>query len=458
MRFIHWILAVCFFTASCDIVLIINVGGSLRVSQVFLILVCIAAGAHALQHGRILWPRGGTALTVWLLSQLLFLPLSGVISIGAQFFALLAFTIAGFFAVVQLYGRSSLVEPLMKIYLASYIFVGCFGLLQFALPLAGLPSPFVQQWLLHGRLARISGFSYEPSYYATYLMMGWIMLVELRISGARLTRGPLWIWSTAAVTLSLILSSSKTAWLFMLLEIFARVLPVMWRKSLSALRQSRAGSLVLRLPPGRRVLSAFLSLAFLAFIGVLGVRTFGKIFTADILLSGSGLAGTPAHSWIGRSEAAISTFDTFLDHPFVGRSLGGVPVYRAARIGITVHSVEEVRLYWGFPVILEVLVASGLIGIIPFLVFVYVNTVGVMRLATRRWPEERAKWLRALGRAMIFECLLLMQDQNLLRVYLWYHVSMVAVIAYHLEFAPAPEPSAAPAPRSYPLLEASPLT
>ena len=73
------------------------------------------------------------------------------------------------------------------------------------------------------------------------------------------------------------------------------------------------------------------------------------------------------------------------------------------------------------------------------------------RQATRYWPEERAKWLRALARAMVFEWLLLFVDQNLLRTYLWFHFSMVTVVAYHLEFAPAPVPVSRPS-QSSPLL------
>jgi hypothetical protein len=100
--------------------------------------------------------------------------------------------------------------------------------------------------------------------------------------------------------------------------------------------------------------------------------------------------------------------------------------------------MEQVRQFWGFPVLMDVLLASGLFGFIPFLVFIYANTIRPLKLATRYWPQERAKWVRALARAMIFEWLLLMVDQNLLRVYLWFHISMVAVVAYHLEYAPAP--------------------
>jgi hypothetical protein len=456
MRIVYWIMAGCFFTASFDLILLIDIGGVVRISQLLLALICIAAVARVIQDGRILWPRGSTALAVWLLSQLFFLPLSGVIPIGVQFFVLLSFTIVGFFAVIQLYGKSLSLEPLMRVYLLSYVFVGFFGLLQFVSPLFGFPGILVTQWLLHDKLPRINGFSYEPSFYVTYLMMGWIMLVELRISGARITSGRLWKWITIALTLSLIFSSSKTGWFFMIVELSARLFPFVWRGLRSAGRQLTQGRMVIPLPNRYMLLTAFLIIGF----AIGAARFISNMIDPVFLLSGSGLANTPAHSYIARVGPALETFDAFVDHPFIGRSLGGVPIYIASRSGIQVHSMQEVRGFWGFPVIMDVLVASGIFGIIPFLIFVYANTFGALRTAKRYWPSERAKWLRALARAMIFECLLLMVDQNLLRVYVWFHVSMVALIAYNLEFGPAAEPSvAAPfdAP-SRPGLEVIPTT
>jgi len=120
--------------------------------------------------------------------------------------------------------------------------------------------------------------------------------------------------------------------------------------------------------------------------------------------------------------------------------------------------MEDVRRFWGFPVLLDVLLASGIIGVIPFLVFLYTSTFGSLRMARRYWPDERAKWLRAMARAMIFEWLMLAADQNLFRIYLWFHFTMVLLVAYHLEFAPAPQPLPEASGLSYlPPFEAPPL-
>jgi hypothetical protein len=430
MRMVQWILAGIFFTASCDVILVLDVGGSVRFSQFLLVLLCGAALARMIQDGRILWPRGSTALALWLLSQLLFLPLSGVIPIGIQFFALLLLTVLGVFAVVQLYGNSEDLGPLLRLYLLSYVFVGLFGLLQFTLPLLGGPGILVAQWMINGKVARINGFSYEPSYYATYLMIGWIMLVELRVSKAKVASSPLWKWATIAVTISLILSSSRTAWVFMLVELFARILPLAWRAVCGALRQAVHGTALIRLPGPATLIKA--TLAVVVIVG--SVTYLFRSIDPLLLLSGTGIGNTAAHSFNSRHDAAFGTLDAFLEHPFIGRSLGGVPIYLASRLGVEVKTMADVRLYWGFPVFFDLLVASGIFGAIPFFLFVYATTFGALRTAKQHWPSERAKWVRAMARAMIFEWMLLMTDQNLLRVYVWVHISMVALFAYHLEF------------------------
>jgi O-antigen ligase len=435
MKLVHWLVVVAFFTASCDVILNFNLGGSLRLSQLLMMAVCIAAFAKIIQTGTVLWPRGSNSLALWMVIQLAFIPLSGVMTIGLIFFALLLFTVVSVLAIVQLYGRSEHIELLMRMYLLSYVFIAGVGLVQFALPLMGLPSFMVQQWIVHGRLARISGFSYEPSFFVTYLTMGWIMLIELRHSRARIAQGRSWKWATLLVTAALFLSTSKTAWVFMLLEAALRLAPPALHMVRRFFANIRKGRIVIRIPSRLIVVNILI----LCVVAAIGAKVLSKLISDPaIFLSGTGLASQPAHSLNTRLDVFHQTLEAYREHPFIGRSLGGVSIYIASRQGVEVTSMEMVRQFWGFPVLMDVLVASGLFGFLPFLVFIYANTVRPLRLATRRWPDERAKWVRALARAMIFEWLLLMVDQNLLRVYLWFHISMVAVVAYHLEFAPAP--------------------
>ena len=38
MKLMHWIFAVCLFTASCDLILNFDVGGSVRLCQILLVI------------------------------------------------------------------------------------------------------------------------------------------------------------------------------------------------------------------------------------------------------------------------------------------------------------------------------------------------------------------------------------------------------------------------------------
>ncbi len=166
--------AVCLFTASFDIALVFNVGATLRLPQILMVFVVIGALGRIAQSGTILWPRGGMGLVVWCVVQLIFLSISVAPGIGIPYNFLLFFTIFGVFAVLQLYGQSDYIDSLMKVYLLSYVFVAFFGLFQLVTPGLHLGTYFVTEWILHGKIPRINGFSYEPSYYATYMVMGWI--------------------------------------------------------------------------------------------------------------------------------------------------------------------------------------------------------------------------------------------------------------------------------------------
>ena len=439
MKLIHWIFIVCLWTASCDLILVINVGGSLRVCQLLLCCVIFAALIHAVQQGRILWAKGSTALSVWLLTQFLFLPAAGEsLDMSAQVLVLLVLTVLGVFAAVQLYGNSLLVQSLMKAYLASFVFVSLFGLVQFTLPLLGLPSPLVTQYIILKKLARINGFSHEPSFFATYVLMGWIMLLDLGRSGAELTRSKIWKGATIVVTLALILSTSKSAWVFMLVEGAVLSSSRVSRNVRLFLQRLQAGVFSFRKP---RPAVAFLWL-FSPILLSYGFIKLSQAIDPWLFLAGTGIGNTASHSASERTRSTLATWDALKDNPWIGRSLGGVPIYIAGRRGFHLSNFDEYRKFWGFPVPLEVLVASGIIGFIPFVLYVWSTTFRAARLARRSWPGERARWLRALARAMIYEWFILLLDQNLLRVYVWFHMTMVLIVSYQLEFGlqPLPQP------------------
>lgn len=438
MKLAHWLTSLALLTASCDIILAFNLVGTVRFAQVMMACVLICAFAQVLQARTVLWPRGGYALALWCLLQGVLISQSSAISVSLELYVLLVFTIAGVYAVLQIYGRSEMTASLMRMYLASFVVVSAFGAVQFVSPALHLGQPLIAQWIRHGLVPRINGFSYEPSYFATYLVMGWITLIDLRSSKARLTRGRQWLCYLILVSVVLFLSTSKTAWLLMLAEGLARLAPRAWFLVQRQFLRLRVGSLQFPLPRPRVILAICLIAAF-TFLFLAGVNQFIDL---NRFLVGTGLNGTPAHSLNDRVNGYNATLRVIEQHFWIGRSLGGVSGAVAALYGHSVNNIGELRIYWGYPVPLDVFAASGFWGFIPFLWFFVAITGGERKLIREHWSDERAKWLRALIRALIFEWLALLADQNLMRIYLWFHVTMVVVVGYNLRYT-HPEPSPA---------------
>lgn len=430
MKLMHWVMAASFFTASCDLILVFKLGGTVRFAQIMVLVVMLAAIAQMIQHQAILWSQGASALAIWCFLQGVLISQSMATAISTQLYFLLLFTVIGMFATLQIYGRSEWLQPLMKVYLQSFVFVGIFGLFQLVTPALHLGSFLVTQWIRYGELPRINGFSYEPSFFATYLIIGWITVIDLKVSKASIVRGQRWSWAVALLTAALVFSTSKTAIIFVVLEGLARLAPLVARMARNQIRRLQRGSLVFTLPGPARFLRV--SAIVVASVIILGLAT--RVVDPALLLAGTGLNNTAAHSVTTRRDSFNDTVEVIRQHPFIGRSLGGVAASNAALHGAKVTNVEELRLYWGFPVPVDIFAASGLLGFIPFLWFFLAITVGERKLIKDSWPDERAKWLHALIRALIFEWLCLLVDQNLLRVYFWFHVTMVVVVGYSLRY------------------------
>jgi hypothetical protein len=256
------------------------------------------------------------------------------------------------------------------------------------------------------------------------------MVLDLRASKAKITSSQKWKWFGITLGAAMLLSTSRTAWIIMAIEGIARGGPGAYRKFKRELVKLGSGDLRIQRPRvGLFVIGVVLVGVFVA-----GAFALTTIVDPNIFISGTGLNHQAAHSVSDRSGRGGETFGVFLDHPWMGQSLTGVASKVAELHGRNLSSVDDLRVWWGFPVILEVLAASGVVGVIPFLWFFYTITIGTLGLVRQRWPEEEAKWLRALVRALIFECIILLADQNLLRMYLWFHVTMVVVVAFNLRY------------------------
>lgn len=414
---------VIFFTSSFDIFLNFNLGPNLRAAQLAgLALLIFALMTHRMGMAFSV-PLGSTCLIAWCAVQLAFVPVAEFWQKSLAYWLWLVLNVAISFAMVNLFAADMRkLQLLLKLYLASYAFVAAFGMVQFALPLFGGPALLVEQWWITGRVPRINGFSYEPSYFATYLIMGQACLGSLRRSGTGEYRSRAWTLVYLLLIVALVVCFSRIGVAFTAIELSIAPLRRFWR----VIRNPR-NLLRLRLSGWKITAAAVLVLGVYFLVGK-AIDWFNEDpETIRVLVSGTGLLGTASHSVDEREDHLHDTLQVIAHHPWMGQSLGGVTESIAAYHGLKPQNFLESKQYEGQSVFAEVVAASGIPGSIPFFCFLIVTIAAPLRLARRSSPQHAA-WLRALVLALVFEWATLQFNQNILRVYLWVHIALLATV------------------------------
>jgi hypothetical protein len=327
------------------------------------------------------------------------------------------------FCFVQLFSNNSqMVRMLLRWYLYSFVFVAAFGIFQFALPVFGLPGILITQWWIPGVLARVNGFSYEPSYFACYLLIGFVLVSSLKRARSTLLPPRRLTGIYYLIALGIIVSSSRLGIVFLLAEVFFGGMTPWFSFFADLKRLSIVRSTVRSLVPSLLVFTFLLTLLGGA---VTLVRSNPVLLL--IFLNGTGVSDTAAHSVIQRENSFQETIAVFVQHPFIGRSLGGISSAIAEYEGNTIRSFEDAKKIEGMSVFAEVLAASGVIGFIPFLCFLVVTIRNPLRLA-RIVPPFYSSLLRGLVRSLVFTWAILQFNQNVLRTYLWAHIAILATV------------------------------
>ncbi|MDQ0206913.1 O-antigen ligase family protein [Alkalicoccobacillus murimartini] len=398
-------------TVSSDLFLVFNVGGfALRFPQLITIILAAWWICSTLQVGVIKIPLGGLYLILWSLVILATIPNTTFLtrSLGYAFWLIL--NILLIFAVVYFVNTENKARTLYRWYLYSFVAVSLFGIIQFMLPIVGLPAPYITQWWTDG-IPRVNGFSYEPSYYATYLITGWVMVFYLMFDARSRVFSKRTIFVFLSImTLALLLSSSRMGILVM----------GVWF--------GRYGLLFIKGIITNKVhVKHFLIVAVASFLGIGLVG--GLVLSGDTtLLAGTGLGGTPAHSVDIRSTDLEDTINVIKQNPIYGVSLGGVAPAIGATYGLNITDQEMAKEYEGLAVFVEVLAASGVIGFIPFALYIFTIIYRPFRRAAFIQNLAQKDMLRSMTYALMCLLLILQLNQNILRPYLWFHIACLCAI------------------------------
>ncbi len=418
-RIVLVLTAVAILTTSFDIAGNLEVAGyNVRITQLAS-LPLVFLGIRSVLRGKDNWVVGGLWLLAWCAVQLLLSFRSPSITNGIGYWCWLMLDACIVFGLPALAQDDVTYRWLAKVYLNSFFVLAVFGLLQFALYYAGVNVYLAQ--VIKGGLARINGLSYEPSYYATYLFMGFVLngyLLE-KEDFSLLSKVAL-IRNYVLIVLAIVLTNSRMAYLVMALWFVLR----MGAMIVNAIRARKEGGKA-RLP-----LYFWITLACMA-AGVMLLVALGMNYKT--LMRGFGIVGKNSQSADDRLAGLTTCLQVFGASPLLGYGLGGVDPAIAQFRGAAYQGGDNGA---AMSIAGELLVANGIVGMIPFVGYLWSLFFGDKRHV--RDPESPWHTLHlAMLWALAFEFIILLFNQNILRPYLWMHIAFVAASWNHARKAVA---------------------
>ncbi|MFN8438396.1 MAG: hypothetical protein U0V72_12265 [Cytophagales bacterium] len=359
------------------------------------------------------------SLFMWVLILILFVGNTHFLSRNILYIVWLIIYIFFIIAFNQINLQSSFIQ-IFKIYVYSFGFLGLIGIIQFILFFV-LGVNFYLEQVFESGIPRINAFCYEPSYFATFMLTGFVINQFLIINKSKYFNFNFLLINQFFVLVSILLSTSKM------------VIPIV----LFLLFFSSITDLIYKIFRNFSVYTKDLLLMPVIIFGFVFIiyMFLYKFEDISFLFAGSGVGGTVSHSVEGRSLALEQTFQVFKKSPFVGCSLGGIPSSIGDLFGIVITNNETAKQFEGMNIFVETLAGSGIIGFIFFLIFLisvfYYPYIQSRFLFKNREFIEEAILIRSLfwsGVALLF---MLNFNQNILRPYLWIHLGFLSLSFYY---------------------------
>ena len=400
-----------FTLSSFDIFLNINLGGFNVRACYLLVFIFLFLYAFAYRDAGSLRFLGGAAFAGWCIFLLIFVWNSPLPNRNIGYLAWLGFNCFTCYGIYKFVRRNP-AESVIRLYLLSFFVLALAGLMQFTLSQFGV-HVLVTMWWDFERTARVNAFSYEPSYYASYLLIGFVFLYLSQRQKIFYFSRKFQILILASLVTAIFLSTSRMGILFMLSILSYDFIRMIFR-AITTFRISLLNFVI----------------SMLLLLSLAGVIT--RILLDDELrvryLAGTGLESTAAHSREVRQEQVLNVWKIFAKSPVVGYSLGGIAPNIALMNRVVPRTVEECKDFEGLNVLLEVLAASGIIGF-PFFAFwlfqLFYAGFGLAGKLKKQSFHRESVILYGLCAALITELLILSFSQNILRPYLWILIGLI---------------------------------
>jgi O-antigen ligase len=406
----------CFFAllfASGDIWPVFNLGFTFRVAQICVLLALPLAPAAIGSNVRLFPGWQFLCFFVWWITVCLPFSLYLERSLGYLFWTIS--DVLAIFVFVQFFRTELALRRLIRYFLICFTAVAIFGMVQFALGVIGVDI-LITQWWIDGVLPRINGLSYEPSYFSTYLVPGWVFsayLLEKRATTPN--RRLLWI-CVISTTVALVLCSSRMGWLMMLLWLVCRLAALAYRIGVRGKARWRTIFVCLLAPLGLAVMIGLASASWRNLAGVFDTFSF--------LANGLGIAGGTAHSNEDRTSDLGTTWQAFLNHPVLGTGIGAAPVDIASQHGSIVVTLEDAKDYEGISIFVEILASTGLIGGALLTAFA-ISVARQCLVKMRSFDRPRSLVLAGLCWSVAWLLLVLQFNQNFLRIYVFLDLAVL---------------------------------
>jgi len=299
-------------------------------------------------------------------------------------------------------------ERALRVWIAALTAIALFGILQWAIGVAGGTPPFVTQWM--DAIPRINGLSYEPSYFAFSITAGLAMAMVGIVAERSFIRPRQAAACGGVIVVALLLASSRSGWIGLAVLSLGLL-------AASALRWSR-----LRRPQRQGL--AILGAGYLLGGALLALGPSGLY--AD--MARKGLDTREQSSSAPRLEGVQQALEMARRNPLVGVGLAQFGGTLAAADGQE-RSEREVDAMVTFNLYAELLAENGLVGLLLVLWGLLLCAVA----AWRAWRARLGSLSTVAGALLAVGCLqfgiMYQFNQTLFRTDVWCLLGLTAAVA-----------------------------
>lgn len=303
------------------------------------------------------------------------------------------------------------ISSLIRKYIICFDIFAILGLLQFTLQFFNINFFIMQISAMH----RSNGFSYEPSFYASYMLMGAVVCLYLIEKRNYRSMNSVFLYASAIlIVAALVLSTSRMG--LLVLAIYMVFRGVVCLGSYIKMRASWVKLLFSLMP-------------IFAGLGIIAVIIAVELEVPFILtyFEGLGIGNTASHSADIRMSSTKDTWEQFLRSPLIGCSLGGIDaaILKTKLIGYTTAGNGSASMC----VSLEALCAYGVVGALFFFKYIYDLSFGsYLKCKKHKGDKKELEMVNAMILSFVFEFIILQFNQNILRPTFWVHVALLTTV------------------------------